>query len=36
MTEPLGEYCVRQLKECDGRSLVSVTREGLNYLRVKT
>ncbi|KAL0622832.1 Heat shock cognate protein HSP 90-beta [Plecturocebus cupreus] len=29
MTEPTDEYCVQQLKEFDGKSLVSVTKEGL-------
>ena len=29
MTEPIDEYCVQQLKEFDGNSLVSVTKEGL-------
>uniref|UniRef100_A0A8C6DRU2 Histidine kinase/HSP90-like ATPase domain-containing protein n=1 Tax=Moschus moschiferus TaxID=68415 RepID=A0A8C6DRU2_MOSMO len=29
MTEPIDEYCVQQLKELDGKSLVSVTKEGL-------
>uniref|UniRef100_A0A671DUJ6 Uncharacterized protein n=1 Tax=Rhinolophus ferrumequinum TaxID=59479 RepID=A0A671DUJ6_RHIFE len=29
MTEPMDEYCVQQLKEFDGKSLVSVTKEGL-------
>merc|ERR1711872_165481 len=29
MTEPMDEYCVQQLKEYDGKQLVSVTKEGL-------
>ncbi|XP_062407615.1 heat shock protein HSP 90-alpha 1 [Sardina pilchardus] len=29
MIEPIDEYCVQQLKEYDGKSLVSVTKEGL-------
>merc|ERR1739838_284521 len=29
MTEPIDEYVVQQLKEFDGRNLVSVTKEGL-------
>ena len=29
VTEPIDEYCVQQLKECHGKSLVSVTKEGL-------
>jgi len=29
MTEPIDEYCVQQLKEYDGKKLVTVTKEGL-------
>lgn len=29
MTEPLDKYSVQQLKEFDGKTLVSVTKEGL-------
>ncbi|EFX63300.1 hypothetical protein DAPPUDRAFT_67202 [Daphnia pulex] len=29
MTEPIDEYVVQQLKEYDGKQLVSVTKEGL-------
>ncbi|CAD7691015.1 unnamed protein product [Nyctereutes procyonoides] len=29
MIEPIDEYCVQQLKEFDGKSIVSVTKEGL-------
>ena len=31
MTEPIDEYCVQQLKEYDGKSLVCVTKEGLVF-----
>merc|ERR1711970_786761 len=29
MTEPIDEYCVQRLREYDGKTLVSVTKEGL-------
>ena len=29
MCEPIDEYCVQQLREFDGKTLVSVTKEGL-------
>lgn len=29
MIEPIDQYCVQQLKEFDGKTLVSVTKEGL-------
>ena len=29
MVEPIDEYCVQQLREYDGKNLVSVTKEGL-------
>jgi molecular chaperone HtpG len=31
MTEPIDEYCVNQLKEYDGKKLVSVTKEGFIF-----
>merc|ERR1712100_853900 len=31
MTAPIDEYCVQQLKEYDGKKLVSVTKEGLKF-----
>merc|ERR1711998_321917 len=31
MVDPIDEYCVQQLKECDGKKLVSVTKEGLKF-----
>merc|ERR1712176_1624544 len=30
MVDPIDEYCVQQLKEYDGKSLKSVTKEGLD------
>merc|ERR1712003_228660 len=30
MCEPIDEYCVQQLREFDGKNLVSVTKEGLD------
>ncbi len=31
MVEPIDEYCVQQLKEYDGKNLVSVCKEGLEF-----
>merc|ERR1711967_5662 len=31
MIDPIDEYCVQQLKEYDGKKLVSVTKEGLKF-----
>merc|ERR1711966_466352 len=31
MTDPIDEYCVQQMKEYDGKKLVSVTKEGLKF-----
>merc|ERR1712224_646977 len=31
MVDPIDEYCVQQLKEYDGKKLLSVTREGLKF-----
>merc|ERR1719199_528880 len=31
MVDPIDEYCVQQLKEYDGKKLVSVTKEGLQF-----
>merc|ERR1711959_257716 len=29
MVDPIDEYCVQQMKEYDGKKLISVTKEGL-------
>jgi molecular chaperone HtpG len=31
MTDPIDEYCVQQLKDFDGKSLICVTKEGLKF-----
>merc|ERR1711975_60634 len=31
MVDPIDEYCVQQLKEYDGKKLISVTKEGLKF-----
>jgi len=31
MVDPIDEYCIQQLKEYDGKKLVSVTKEGLEF-----
>merc|ERR1711998_555084 len=31
MVDPIDEYCVQQLKEYDGKKLISVTKEGLTF-----
>merc|ERR1711988_1921386 len=31
MIDPIDEYCVQQLKEYDGKKLISVTKEGLTF-----
>merc|ERR1712118_563880 len=36
MVDPIDEYCVQQLKEYDGKKLVSVTKEGLISTRART
>jgi len=31
MIEPIDKYCVQQLKEFEGKTVVSVTKEGLEF-----
>jgi len=31
MTEPIDEYCVQQLKEYDGKKLVCLSKEGVEF-----
>merc|ERR1719337_13026 len=35
MVDPIDEYCVQQLKEYDGKKLLSVTKEGLKFEEIK-